>query len=262
MSSQTIRFALFPERGLPMLKKWTKRFLGGTLRLVPLDTLLFISQQCTGMIARSIVFRDWRLQASGQPQFFKHQLNLALWRSEPARWSFTARGVYARGPMFRGCSVLDLCCGDGSTSYLFFSDIAGHIDAVDNDTNSLKYARRNHAAPAISYHQIDIISSPLPARRYDFVVWNAAICYFAEADIRSILEKIVGVGTEKMVFSGMLPKASGYIDHKTEFEDRESVEALLKTYFDTVTVFDVDEISTRTFYFRASNARIVSMPDG
>jgi len=236
-----------------MLRRRLKWILGGALRLVPLDAFLFLSQRMGKRIASILMFRDWRLQAYGRPQFFKHEINLSLWRFEPARWSFAARGVYARESMFRGCSVLDLSCGDGSNSYLFFSDIAGHIDAVDNDTMALSYARRYHAAPAISYHQIDIVNQPLPAGRYDFVVWNAAICYFTESEIRAILRKITGVAAGKAVFCGMLPAASGYADHKTEFSDQESLKALLGGYFGVVTIREVDEASGRTFYFKASN---------
>jgi hypothetical protein len=31
------------------------------------------------------------------------------------------------------------------------------------------------------------------------------------------------------------------------------VEALLKAYFSVVTILEIDEMSTRTFYFRAAN---------
>jgi SAM-dependent methyltransferase len=236
-----------------MLKRFLKRCLVGTLRFVPLDALLFLSQQIGRRIASILLLRDWRLEAYGRPQFFKHEINMSLWRFEPARWSFAARGVYARENMFRGCSVLDLSCGDGSNSYLFFSDIAGHIDAMDNDTMALSYARRYHAAPAISYHQIDIVNQSLPARRYDFVIWNAAICYFTEDEIKAILRKISGVAAEETLFFGMLPAASGYADHKTEFSEQGTLKAFLGDYFGVVTVREVNEASGRTFYFKASS---------
>jgi len=51
----------------------------------------------------------------------------------------------------------------------------------------------------------------------------------------------------------MLPAASGYADHKTEFSDQESLKALLGGYFGVVTIREVDEASGRTFYFKASN---------
>jgi SAM-dependent methyltransferase len=226
------------------------------LRLVPLDAILRFSQRATSALAGLLFLRDWRLQSHGRPQFFKHQINLSRWSFEPSRWSFSARGVYARERMFKGCSVLDLCCGDGSFSYLFFSDIAGKIDAVDNDPHALAYARKYCSSPVISYHKIDIVSQPLPASvEYDFVVWNAAICYFREEDIRRILEKIVRAGKRSAILNGMLPRANRWVDHKTEFADCASLERLLREYFDAVAIREVDEGANVTFYFQASSPR-------
>jgi SAM-dependent methyltransferase len=148
---------------------------------------------------------------------------------------------------------LDLCCGDGSYSFLFFSDIAGHIDAVDIDSRAIAYAMKYRASPVISYCELDVLRQPLPNTEYDVVVWNAAICYFYEKDIKAILQKIANAGKRSMQFSGMLPRANGHPDHKTEFEDRRSVAALLRQFFDNVQVHEVDEGQVVTFYFQASD---------
>lgn len=234
-----------------------KQFIGTVvrklpLRFLPIDSALTVSQRISAGLAALLFQRDWRLEARGRPQFFKHQINLSRWLWEPSRWSFTARGVYAREHMFRGCKVLDLCCGDGTYSYLFFSDIAGHIDAVDLDRYAIEYAKKHYQAPSIAYRNIDIIKEPLPSCDYDVVVWNAAICYFSEQDIRGILVKIVQAGRSSLVLDGMLPKANGWVDHKTEFADTRSVERLLRDYFGVVMVKEVDEGPTITFYFHAS----------
>jgi SAM-dependent methyltransferase len=222
------------------------------LGILPLDGLLRLSQRCSAALARLVFVRDWQLEASGRPQFFKHQINLGRWVREPERWSFVARGVYAREGMFRGCKVLDLCCGDGSYSYLFFSDIAGHIDAVDNDPQAIAYAMRYFRAPVITYHKIDILSAPLPAAGYDVVVWNAAICYFREEEIRQVLRKIVAAGTASMQLKGMLPRANGWIDHKTEFAAASALERFLREFFGAVAIREVDEGANVTFYFEAA----------
>jgi SAM-dependent methyltransferase len=223
------------------------------LRLIPLDALLRLAQRTTSAVAGALYLRDWLLEARGRPQFFKHQINLARWPLEPARWAFAARGVYARQAMFKGSKVLDLCCGDGSVSYLFFSDIAGQVDAVDNDAYAIAYARRYFPSPVVKYHQVDILSSEFPSSDYDFVVWNAAICYFREAEIRCILRKIAAAGKQSMRMTGMLPRANRWVDHKTEFEDRAAVEKLLLEYFAAVEVREVDEGTALTFYFQAAS---------
>lgn len=220
---------------------------------LPLDALLMWFQRVAGWWAGVIFARDWRLQAFGRPQFFKHQINLSRWTIEPSRWSFSARGVYARQNMFKACKVLDLCCGDGSYSFLFFSDIAGHIDAVDSDSMAIDYAMKYRAAPVISYHQIDVLSAPLPNTGYDVVVWNAAICYFSMEEIRAVLQKIADAGKGTMQLSGMLPRANGHPDHKTEFADSGSVAVLLREFFTTVQIREVYEGSAVAFYFQASD---------
>ena len=237
------------------LKRLVKRMLYHFLRMLPLDGMLAASQSAAAGIARLIFFRDWTLQAYGWPQFFKHQINLARWRAEPRRWSFVARGVYAREQMFRGCTVLDLCCGDGTYSRLFFADIASRIDAVDKDRSAVAYARRYNGGVPIAYHEMNILTDPFPHAAYDFVIWNAAICYFSLTDIQGVMRKIVRSGSAGMQLCGMLPKGTGYVDHKTEFADADSVTRLLRQHFEMVTVNEIDELCATTFYFRATHAR-------
>jgi SAM-dependent methyltransferase len=221
------------------------------LRWLPLDSAVRVSQRMAWFFARLLFMRDWQLEARGRPQFFKHAMNLAQWPFDPARWAFTARGVYAREHMRRGCKVLDLCCGDGAYSRLFFADIAGKVDAVDFDEYALAYARRYHAAPAVHFHRLDIVNQPFPDRDYDVVVWNAAICYFSEPDIRVVLDKIIAASRPDMRLIGMLPRAHGWIDHKTEFSTAAEVETYLRQFFSEVSLREVDEGGAVSFYFRA-----------
>jgi SAM-dependent methyltransferase len=222
------------------------------LRWLPLDFGLRASQRMAALFARLLFIRDWQLEVRGRPQFFKHAVNLAQWPFDPARWSFAARGVHPRESMRRGCNVLDLCCGDGAYSRLFFADIAGRVDAVDLDSYAIAYARKYHAAPNVSFHALDIVRQPFPASDYDIVVWNAAICYFSEEEIRTVLQKIIAASRPGMKLFGMLPRANGWIDHKTEFAEAPAVDSFLRDYFSEVSVREVDEDTTVTFYFQAS----------
>jgi SAM-dependent methyltransferase len=221
------------------------------LRLLPLDFAVRASQRMSSFFARLLFIRDWQLEARGRPQFFKHAINLAQWPFDPARWAFTARGVYARESMRRGSKVLDLCCGDGAYSRLFFADIAGQVDAVDLDEYALDYARRYHSAPVVRFHRLDIVNQPLPDRDYDVVVWNAAICYFSEPDIRVVIGKIIAASRPDMQLIGMLPRAHGWIDHKIEFATAAEVESYLRQFFAEVSVREIDEAGGVSFYFRA-----------
>jgi SAM-dependent methyltransferase len=221
------------------------------LRWLPLDSAVRASQRMAALFARLLFIRDWQLETRGRPQFFKHAMNLAHWPFDPARWAFAARGVYARESMRRGCKVLDLCCGDGAYSRLFFADIAGRVDAVDLDEYAIAYARKYHSTPVVRYHRLDIIAEPLPDRGYDVVVWNAAICYFSEPHIRLVLQKVIAASGPDMKLFGMLPKANGWIDHKTEFSETAEVERYLRQFFAEVSVNEIDEGNAISFYFRA-----------
>ncbi len=98
-----------------------------------------------------------------------------MWRFDTSRWSFTACGVYAIEKMFPGCKVLDLCCGNATYSYLFFSDIAGRVDAIDNDLEAITYAKRFNNKITINYFKFDTLNEPFPNSDYDIIVWNAGI---------------------------------------------------------------------------------------
>ncbi len=237
------------------IKAMIRALAGFCFKLMPVDLFFRIAQRGPYLLARLTFFRDWVVMIKGRPQYFDHQINLYQWRYEPKRWSFTARGVYAREKMFRGCKVLDLCCGDGSYSYLFFSDIAGSIDAVDADQTAVDHAVKHYSFPNIRYHELDVIEDDFPASGYDFVIWNAAICYFELEAIHRILGKIVNAGNASLRLCGIAPLASGYVDHKTEFHDADELRALLQRYFTTVQIKQIDEITASNIYFQATGPR-------
>ena len=225
-------------------------------RFLNLNLFFRMAQRTAYLTARLAYFYDWVVMPYGWPQFFNHQINLYQWMYRPSAWNFTARGVYARERMFRGCKVLDLCCGDGSYSYLFFSDIAGAIDAVDRDPQALLHARKYYASrPNIRYRRLDIVTDEFPRSDYDFVVWNTAICYFDIQDIHRILRKIADCGTPGMYLYGNAPLTTGYVDHKTEFKDAAELQGLLMNYFTDVHVQQIDELTMQNVYFRAAGPK-------
>jgi ubiquinone/menaquinone biosynthesis C-methylase UbiE len=242
-----------------MLKKTGKKIIAILLRILLLDFFLSVFSRVTYFIAKLIYLRDWGFRLHGYPQFFNHRLNLSFWPSEPSRWSFTARGVYAREHMVSNSKVLDLCCGDGSYSFLFFADIAAQIDAIDNDPSALAYARRYNKHPKINYCKTDIIKESFPSSGYDVIVWNAGICYFSKDHILLILTKITNSGNESMVLCGMLPKANGHEDHITEFSDMGAIKELLDLFFNHVVVKELTEnaadTKSATFYFTAKEPK-------
>jgi SAM-dependent methyltransferase len=221
---------------------------------IPLDFLILFSQRITWIFARLLLLKDWHHETRGRPQFFKHNVNLVCWPFEPERWAFTARGVFARANMNRGCRVLDLCCGDGTYSKFYFSDIANFVDAVDSDHYAIKYARQFHSVVNVNYHELDIVNEAFPSNKYDLFVWNAAICYFNVSEIQIVIEKIIKASASGALFVGMCPKANGWIDHKTEFVDSKALKCYLGQFYANVTVREIEDTLTTSLYFQASEA--------
>ena len=60
-------------------------------------------------------------------------------------------------------------------------------------------------------------------------------------------------GKPSMKLTGMLPKRNNWVDHKTEFSNKEEVMLLLQNFFKSVEIKEVDEGKEITFYFQASN---------
>lgn len=231
------------------------RLLGVILiRCLPLDWMLRIFQRLTFFCGKLISLRDWKFQVRGRPKFFKHSINMAYWPFDSSRWTFSARGVYAREYVNYESKVLDLCCGDGAYSYLFFSDIAKKVDGVDADKYAIEYARKYHAATNVDYHQLDIVMQEFPDKNYDLVVWNSAICYFSKSEIELIINKIVNASNPGAFLIGVCPVANGWADHKTEFGDSSSLESYLRHFYAQVDVRKIQEKSTYSLYFRASQS--------
>jgi ubiquinone/menaquinone biosynthesis C-methylase UbiE len=92
--------------------------------------------------------------------------------------------------MNKGDNILDICCGDGSCSYLFYSDIAGNIDAIDYDKNAINYAKKFYSSQNINYINEDLLHFNFKKDFYDVVIWTSSVAYFSENNRKLLLNKI------------------------------------------------------------------------
>jgi len=139
--------------------------------------------------------------------------------------------------------------------FSFFSDIAGDIDAIDIESSAINYAKKNFNRSNINFQQIDVLNGQFPSNDYDVVVWNAGICYFTLNEIHSILAKIVKASKVSTIVCGMLPKANGHIDHKTEFSEMEALKNIFIPYFEKIeirAIIDGVDDQNLNFYFTLS----------
>lgn len=197
--------------------------------------------------------RVWS-QRAGPPEWYDHRSHLLTF-GDDRNPLWAERGVYSREPMFDGCRVLDLCCGDGFYSFHFFADRAAHIDAVDFDQGAITHARRHHALPNITHGLLDVRSNGLPSDHYDVVVWDGAIEHFTLEEIDAILGRCAKALGSEGVLTGytMRREESGaqHPEHEHEFEDANEVRALLQRTFPEVAILENTTGGRRNLYFRA-----------
>lgn len=184
-----------------------------TIYIYTLGRLLFwFSKKYTYYHTRLLLLTDWYL-SSKTPSSFKHEINLYSWRFNPAEVEFVEL-AYGRMHLKKGDTVLDLCCGDGSYAYLFFSDLASKIDSIDYDAHTIAYAKKNFAAENITFICANLLEHPMPEESYDLVVWTSGVAYFTKDNRAKILEKI-----------HRALKSSGKLYIKTPIEEKSSSSA-------------------------------------
>lgn len=202
------------------------------------DSLFSIAKKYVYYCSLKRVDKEW--SSSPAPVFFKHEYDLYRWPFDMrngAEW--VERGVHARSKFFKGCVVLDLCCGDGSYPYLFFRDIAKRIDAVDANCEAIKYAKKHYAAERIQFMHCNILDTDmLDFKEYDFIIWNAGIGYFTTGEQKYLLAKIAKSGKSSLMLIGTTPLVDRKTDsnHKDEFYSIEQLQTLLDHYFLRVSI--------------------------
>ncbi|MHB8482296.1 MAG: class I SAM-dependent methyltransferase [Nitrospiria bacterium] len=185
------------------------------------------------------------------PEFFKHEMDLYCWyKTRSPLW--LERGIFARQHMFKNCKVLDLCCGDGSYSYLFFSNIAEQITAIDYDSRALKHARLNYQYPNICYYNINILADEIPGSGYHVIVWNAAIEHFSLNDIGIILEKLKKCSVPSVKLAGYTNKKTFHLahpEHEHEFGSVDELKTFLPKWLSDIQIIETWYPDRENFYF-------------
>lgn len=190
----------------------------------------------------------------GDHTWFDHRIDELRW---PENIFWVERGVVARQHLPQDGRLLDLCCGDGYYSDVFWSTTAGAIDAVDRDPEALRLARTAHARPNIRFHQLDIVRDPLPGSDYAVVCFFEAIEHLSVEDGLLVLNKIKAalapggwlVGSTQTVAPE--ERGQGNREHDNEFESLESLEAFVGRVFSRVDMSASFHPDRTTLYFRA-----------
>jgi cyclopropane fatty-acyl-phospholipid synthase-like methyltransferase len=155
-----------------------------------LGKILYISAKRYASFHTNLMhYTDWYFNPN-EPSSYKHEINLYNWIYNPSQVEFVEGGVFGRMVIRKDDNVLDLCCGDGSYSYLFFSDISQQVDAVDYDIDSINYAKNNYKKQNINYICSDLLEYNFKKEYYDVIIWRSGSAYFTKENRQILFSKI------------------------------------------------------------------------
>lgn len=244
------------------LKKYIKRALMLFRPLVERAVMLeaSLAERFVSAAYHHLFFVQWSL--SHHADFFCHKIDL-YWGWKVKRSPlWLERGIFSLYPMKQGADVLELCCGDGFNTSMFYGGRARSITALDFDRQALAYARNNFQASNITFRHADI-RLPLPQKDYDNVVWDASMEYFTRAEIDDILVRIRAVlDTKRGVLSGYChaEQPNEAIQHvKFALRSKDDLRKLLSTHFGNVTIFETIYPERHNLYFWASEGDLPSL---
>ena len=156
------------------------------------------------------------------------------WVYGPENWGWVERGIVGLKMIRDGDKVLDLCCGDGIYSALFFSKRASLVHGIDISEDAVKSARRWENSK-FRVFKCDVVKDPFPLRKYDVIILFTSLQYITPQDGISLIKKIYkSLGR---VFVGSVPlHEQKHRTVKNFFLREEDVKNFLKPVFKRVEI--------------------------
>jgi SAM-dependent methyltransferase len=170
---------------------------------------------------------------------------------------------WVEGPAFCGLAiepgsrVLEIGCGTGYYTEIFFSPFASEIVAVDIDPRAIETARRYHQAKNIRYEVLDIRQALPTGGPFNAILWTPSIFAYDTTDIDLLMKKLRGVMTNNGCLLGWTAVEVEGPSDSVLWCDVASLGARLKKYFTNVRVFERRHITIQPprhqLYFYASD---------
>jgi cyclopropane fatty-acyl-phospholipid synthase-like methyltransferase len=167
------------------------------------------------------------------------------------------QGVFSLLAIKPGSRILELCCGDGFNAHHFYAARSAKIYSMDLDPEAIRSAKSNFKNPKVTYVAGDI-RKDIPDRKFDNVVWDAAMEHFTEDEIESIMGRINKVLTTDGVLSGytIFEREDSHLshhEHEYELHLKEDLACVLGKFFKKVRIFETKYASRHNLYFYAAN---------
>lgn len=192
-------------------------------------------------LAKTIAFAYLNLCSLFKIPWFDHRFD---WLRGPENWTWNERGIYGIKLIQTGNKVLDLCCGDGIYSGLFYSMFAKLVHGVDRSDAGIRFAHKYYARKNVKFFKIDIIKENFPSNNYDVIFMFAAIEHFSVAQGKQILQRIAKAlfSSSNGCFLGSTPifnkkTGHGHPEHDNEFTSVKELRNFLSPYFKEIEIW-------------------------
>jgi SAM-dependent methyltransferase len=136
-----------------------------------------------------------------------------------------------------GARVLDLGCGTGYYTDVFYSPFASEIVGIDIDPRAIETARRIHPGKNIRYELMDF-RKELPPGPFDVVIWTPTIVSYSPSEVRTLLEMLKKVMSKRACLCGFTGAEADRAGPEILWHDARSLAERLNGYFKNVRSFD------------------------
>jgi 2-polyprenyl-3-methyl-5-hydroxy-6-metoxy-1,4-benzoquinol methylase len=215
-----------------------KKLLKKLMRLIPAQLMYCLLNLCASIVlrmARFIALAYTNLWGSFDLPWFDHRFD---WLRGPENWVWNERGIYGAKIIRPGDKVLDICCGDGIYSGLYYSMFAGLVHAIDRDERALSLARKRYSRENVKFFKVDVTKEDFPLENYDVILMFAAIEHFSVEQGTQILQRIARAlsASSNGSFLGSTPifgevTGHGHPEHDNEFTSIEQLQDFLSPHF-------------------------------
>jgi 2-polyprenyl-3-methyl-5-hydroxy-6-metoxy-1,4-benzoquinol methylase len=139
-------------------------------------------------------------------------------------------------------NVLDLGCGDGIFSGVFYSSKAKKVVAVDIDSTAIRHAKKYYPKKNVSYTKQDIRNLSFRNNKFNIILMFAVIEHFTPEDGVKVLTKVGKLLKPNGTFFGSTPIFSknktklANFEHENEFTSSDDLLVFLKKGFKSVKI--------------------------
>lgn len=248
MKNVLVRLITLVKRFLPLVV-WARR----------LNRLL---RKISAFTHKVQYYIEW---SSNNPEHFDHFIDLNYqWMKNRSSFPME-RGVFSSFALENNKDLygntLDLCCGDGFYTYLFYSKRSRKVVGIDFDALAISSAKKNFPKTNIEFILGDI-RRDIPEGPFRNVVWDAGIEHFTELEISNLMSRIKDVLENNGILSGYSIKEDHHHEgkmlhqHEYEFHSKEDLARFFQPHFKNVQIIETAYPERVNYYFYASDGQL------